>query len=374
MGQTLTALTDRFDLWRLKPTVSNEDRSGVLLVSSGGIGDTLLFRLIIQRFQSLLLPGERLHLVIREESRHVAFLFPKDIQVHTVDYPRFLKNRAYRRKVCGQMQGLNLRMAASTDHLRHPLIDDVLVRATFAPHKFALNPRSWPKYDTLLGRNAKQYAPLVDVPDHMEHRLIRWWHLANAICEDEEPVPKVSLPKAALPAAAHPDRDLYMIHPFSAIRERQYSARIYRDILTVLPPDCDIALSCGPDDLTKNPEFKVLLDDVRVYADTSSFEEKAATLQAAKLVISIDTSLMHLATLCGAPTICLASAAHVVDSIPYDDRMTPGNVRFLYHDMACRMCLGQCPRPLEDSRYPCIARMDTHLILDEITSLLPASR
>jgi len=373
MGQTLVDLVDRFDMWRLTSTVSGAEPRGVLLVSSGGIGDTLLFRLMIERFNSLLRPNEKMHLVIRKESRHVAFLFPKEVQIHAVDYPQFQKNRSYRREVCKQINALNLRMAASTDHLRHPLIDDVIVRASHAPQKFALYPRQWPKYDGLLVRNTKQYDTLVQVPDHMEHRLIRWWHLANKVCGESKPVPKVSLPKAALPAPAHLERDLFVIHPFSAIKERQYSVKIFQQILEILPVDCHIALSCGPEDLEKNPEYKILLDDQRLYADSSTFEEKASSLQAARLVISIDTSVMHLATLCGAPTLCLASSAHVVDSIPYDDRMIPDNVSFLFHDMECRMCLGQCSRPLEDNRYACIARMETGTVLDKITDFLNTS-
>jgi ADP-heptose:LPS heptosyltransferase len=266
-----------------------------------------------------------------------------------------------------------LRIAASTDHLRHPLIDDVIVRASHAPQKFALYPRQWPKYDALLVRNTNQYDTLVQVPDNMEHRLIRWWHLANKVCGETKPVPKVTLPKTALPTPALLKRDLFMIHPFSAIKERQYSVKTFQSILEVLPADCNIALSCGPEDIERNPEYKILLDDARTYADSSTLEEKASTLQAVRLVISIDSSVMHLATLCGAPTICLASSAHVVDSIPYDDRMIPDNVCFLYHDMECRMCLGQCSRPLEDNRYACIARMETGTVLDKITDFLNSS-
>ena len=370
MGQTLTNLLDRFDFWRLKSTVTDNERSGVLLVSSGGIGDTILFRLIVLRFRTLLKTNETFHLIVRTESQHVKFLYPRDVQFHPIDYQKFLKNRKYRRKECKRLHGLNLRIAMSTDHLRHPLIDDVIIRATQAQHKYAMYPRGWPKYDGLLKRNTKQYDTLIRVPDYMEHRLIRWWHLANEVCGDEQPVPAVTLPKSELPLPAKPGRDLFMIHPFSAVKERQYSVKMFQSIIEALPDNCDIALSSGPDDLLKNPEYKVLLNDPRVYADLTSLEEKASTLQTVKIVISIDSSVMHLATMCGAPTICLASAAHVIDSIPYDPRMTPNNVSFLYHDMECRMCLGQCSQPLEDDRYPCIARMESRLIVNKIKDIL----
>ena len=366
MGKKLIDLVDHFEMWRLRSFFSGEKRGGVLLVSSGGIGDTMLFRLIIERFKSLLNENEKMHLVIRNECRHTIFLYPKNIEIHTIDYSRFQKKLSYRRDVCRYINSLNLRVAVSTDHLRHPLIDDVIIRASHAPKKLAFYPRKWPKYDSLLVRNTKQYNPLVRVSKKMEHRLIRWWHLANNISGERKPVPRVTLPKAVLPPPAHLERDLFVIHPFSAIKERQYSVEIFQSIIEIFPEDCDIAVSCVAEDLDDNPEFKILFTDNRVYADTSSLEKKASCLQSARLVVSIDTSIMHLATLCGAPTICLASSAHVVDSIPYDDRMMPDNVCFLYHDMNCRMCLGQCSLPLEDDRYACISRMDKKEILEKI--------
>ena len=64
----------------------------------------------------------------------------------------------------------------------------------------------------------------------------------------------------------------------------------------------------------------------------------------------------------------------IIDSVPYDGRMTPENVTFLYHDMPCRMCLGNCIHPFEDGRYPCIARLPAEDVLAAVTRILdPAS-
>jgi ADP-heptose:LPS heptosyltransferase len=108
----------------------------------------------------------------------------------------------------------------------------------------------------------------------------------------------------------------------------------------------------------------------RVRLDEQGLEAKAALMRAARLVVSVDTSVMHLAVGCGVTTLCLASAAHVIDSVPYDPRMTPDNVTFLYHDLPCRGCLGQCILPLEEGMYPCVARLDIEAVLAKVTGEL----
>jgi len=368
MGQRLIEILDYLELWRPGSFKTPSNPAGVLLVSSGGIGDTLLFRLMVARFQTLLRKGETLHLVVRSASAQAAFLFGEGITVHAYDYPKFLKDRSYRRSVCWELQSLGVRVAGSTDHLRHPLIDDVMVRATSAPEKFALNPRSWPKYDRLLHRYSKQYHSLIMVPEKIEHRLVRWWRLANGVTGENLLLPKVRLSPDVLPPPNKSDHPRTMLHPFSVIRERQHSVKTFQTVLNALPVDMEVLLSAGPGDIDRNPEFLKLLDDPRVRIDESSLEQKAATLQDVQLLVSVDTSIMHLGVLAGAPTICLATAAHVRDSVPYDDRTMPDNVIFLYHDMDCRMCLGNCILKLEDDRYPCITRLDLQLVLDAISS------
>jgi hypothetical protein len=45
-------------------------------------------------------------------------------------------------------------------------------------------------------------------------------------------------------------------------------------------------------------------------------------------------------------------------------------VRFLYHDMACRGCLGSCTHPYEDGMYPCVARLDAKVVMDALADMV----
>ena len=342
----------------MTPEARTGERLGVLLVSSGGLGDTILFSLAAPRFMALADGDEPVHLVVREESEAAAFLFPPAIEMRPVNYRRFIRNPFYRWSVRRRIRDFGYRVAVSTDHLRLPRVDDALVLAAGAPRTLAMEPRSWPKHDRLLEKNRGRYSRWYPVRDGRAHRMVRWVDLANAIAERSDPLPRVRFPPERLPAPAEARDPFAVVHPFSAVPARQHPPALYRRILDALPAGTPWVLSAGPGDLDRSPEFRALLERPGATLSEAGLEDKAALMAAARLVVSVDTSVMHLAVGVGAPTLCLASAAHVIDSVPYDPGMTPDNVTFLYHDMECRGCLGTCILSPEGGRYPCVARFD----------------
>jgi len=93
-------------------------------------------------------------------------------------------------------------------------------------------------------------------------------------------------------------------------------------------------------------------------------------LRAANLVVSVDTACMHLAVAVGAPTLCLASAAYVGEIVPYDSALTPPNVQFVYKNMDCEGCLGNCHLPPENGMYPCVAQLLETTVLNRVREML----
>ena len=200
----------------------------------------------------------------------------------------------------------------------------------------------------------------------MVHRLVRWLELINAVTGRDDPPPLVSFPPERLPDPVSLPAPTVVLHPFASEPERQFAAQTFAMIVDNIPPDQDIVLSAGPGDLERNPEFRILLDRPQATLDEGPLLAKMALMRSAQFVVSVDTSIMHLAVGAGVPTLCLCSAAHVVDSVPYDPRMTPENVTFLYHDMPCRGCLGTCIHPLEGGRVVCVASLSPREILDAV--------
>ena len=129
-------------------------------------------------------------------------------------------------------------------------------------------------------------------------------------------------------------------------------------------------IACAPSDLEKNIEYKNLDHKKDIEFDLSDFETLAPRLRSVRLVVSVDTALMHLSIVLGAPTICIASAAYVNEIVPYPETIIPKNAEFVYKSMPCEGCLGDCSLTLENKRFPCINRIPAEEIFEKIDKIL----
>lgn len=356
------------NLFNTTPQRSNPP-SGVLLVSAGGLGDTVLFSLVLPRFAALARDGETVTVLLRHDAAGMAFLFDGMAEVITVNFDRYAKDRRYRRETNASLYQANYRLVLSTDFLRHPKRDEALIDACAAEEAVAMSPRAWAKYDRDLEKNISLYARLFDSgPVHLD-KVVRWSNFANWLTDTAEPPPLVQLPDASLPPAIL-SRPTVVLVPFSAVARKQSPPALFARLIAHWGAGVDVIIAGAPGELDKNPDYKPLLNQAHVRYDDSKFIDLAPVLKAAKLVISVDTAAMHLAVALGAPTLCLASAAYVSEIVPYAPEITPPNAHFIYTPMDCQGCLGDCIHPAEDGMFPCVARIETEPVLAKTDALL----
>lgn len=340
---------------------------GVLIVAAGGLGDTVLFAHVLPRFLALARPDEPVTVVLRRDAAKMAFLLPKNVAVRAVDFHALRKNILYRRRALLDIRALNVRLALSVDHLRHPLLDEALLAAAEAPETAAMLARPWPKYQAALDRNRRLYARLFESGPALVDKIVRWTRFANELTGRNDPPPRAIFDPAPFPARE--PTTLVIAQPFSAVARKQVPPALWRAVIAALPPEAEILVTGAPGDFAAHPEYRALENPPRVRLDTSTFAELVPALRAARLVVSVDTALMHLAIALGAPTLGLASAAYVGEIVPYDAAVIPPNARFLYADMPCRGCLGDCRLPPEAGMYPCVARLDAAAVAREATRM-----
>ncbi|MFD2234490.1 glycosyltransferase family 9 protein [Phaeospirillum tilakii] len=343
--------------------------AGVLLISAGGLGDTVLFALAVERFAALARPGETVTVLLRKDAAKMAFLLPPGIRVEAVDFAD-LRRVGPRRRLLLRLYRAHYRLVVSTDFVRHPDLDEALAAACAAPDSAALVARPWPKHQRRLDRAAKRWRRLVEPGPVLRDKLLRLADLARALTGAELPPPQVALPPARLPAAVPLPEPTLFVQPFSAVKAKQSPPDLYRRLHALLPPGWAMRIAGHPSDLDRNPEFRPLLDLPGVAFEPAPFAELAGKLRSARLVVSVDTACFHLAAALGAPTLCLASAAYVGEIVPYDPLVAPPSVRVLWQSMPCQGCLGDCRRPLVDSMYPCVAALDPDLVVETVASLL----
>ena len=202
-------------------------RRGGLLVSSGGLGDTILFSVVAPRFLKLAEADEPVDLIVRSDAAAAGFLYPPRMRVRAVDYRRVLRNPLYRLRTSLDVSRATYRVALSTDHLRLPGVDDALVAASGADERYAMTPRSWPKHDTRLARNRRHYSDWFAVAEGMAHRMVRWTDFANWVTGRSDPMPVVRFDPERLPAPARFEAPTAVVPPFprsaSASTRTRYS-------------------------------------------------------------------------------------------------------------------------------------------------------
>ena len=364
-----------YDWWwnrRRHRTPRNDPPRGVLLISSGGLGDTVLFAHVVERFVALAQDNEPVDVLLRSDAMKMAFLLPSNVSAIGVEFERLRRDMVYRREVTDNLFDTHYRLLVHTDYLRHPDLDEALAAAAQAPDAAAMEPRPWRKYDTLLNRNRGLYRRLFDSGPPNLNKVLRWSRFADWLTGTEGPPPVCRLAVDILAPAATMDGPVVVIQPFSAVKRKQSPPALFRRIIESLPPGTRVVMTGAERDLEVNGDYRPLLEMPGVEFDSSGFADLVALLRAAKLVISVDTALMHLAVAVGAPTLCLASAAYVGEIVPYDPAITPDNACFVYHSMPCEGCLGECIFPTEDGMFPCVARLDEGQIIASVGEMMAA--
>jgi len=81
-------ITDIFIRSRCRKLDRPARASGVLLLSCGGLGDTVLFSHVLPRFRKLAEPGEGVSVLLRSDGAKTAFLFPSGAEKIVVDFTR----------------------------------------------------------------------------------------------------------------------------------------------------------------------------------------------------------------------------------------------------------------------------------------------
>jgi len=353
--------------------------AGVLLISAGGLGDTVLFALVVERFAALAEPGETVTVLLRADAAEMAFLLPPSVEVLAVDFAA-LRSPSRRRNIMDDLYRRHFRRVISTDFQRHPDLDEALAFACAAPERAAMVPRPWAKYQRRLNANRKRWGRLVETgPETLDNKLLRWALFADTLSGHTLPPPRVALPPERLAALAPPDPataavPTVVIQPFSAVRGKQSPPDLFRRIIANLPSGWQVRISGHPSDFDRCPEYRSLLELETVRFQPVPFAQLVGVLRAARLVVSVDTGCMHLAAALGVPTLCLASAAYVGGNIPYVEALGPTSARFVWTPMDCQGCLGDCRRPAVESMYPCVAALSADAVLRAVADMTETSR
>ena len=177
-------------------------------------------------------------------------------------------------------------------------------------------------------------------------------------------------------AATAGDQQYYVLFPgaswngkrwpvanFSQVADRIYRQTGWRGVVCGGPEDIQLAKN-----LCSHCNAPLLN-----WAGRTDLAQLAAILSAAQLLVTNDTSVTHIAAICGVPTVCILGGGHYGRFLPYqveqmDDRPLP---RAIVHQMPCFGCNWQCIYGYSDGiPVPCIERVTVSEVWYEIRDIL----
>ena len=155
-------IRDKYLAFSHRRRIRQKAPEGLLLISSGWIGDTVLFSFVVENFSNLAKRNEPITFLCNQGSEKVSFLLPNNITILNVDFQRLRRDLTYRKSIMTNLFEANFRLVIHTDHVRHPDMDEALAKACQAREAIAMKPRYWSKYSRKLEANLKIYDRLFD--------------------------------------------------------------------------------------------------------------------------------------------------------------------------------------------------------------------
>ncbi|MBI3444630.1 MAG: glycosyltransferase family 9 protein [Magnetospirillum sp.] len=358
----IAALLDPVLRFLLRYRKRKKRADGVLLISSRGPAEMVFLSAVLPRFMRLAKLDESVTLLCRGDAAGMAFLFPRFLKIRRIDFRR-LDEIEYRWSTFTDLHNHHYRLIVSLDYVREHDQDEALIITADPSETAGMVPPPFKRnFHQRLEESEKVFDLLFDSGPVRQDKIVRWSRFADEILDDRQPPQLALLEDSQLPPAeAMPDT--IMLLPFSGVKQRMLPAETWRLLVDQIPPHWQVLVAGHKNDFDKYPEYMSLITQPNVRIETSGFEKLASILMGTRLVVGVDTAGLHLAVLLGIPTLCMASAAYVGAGVPYDERVVPSNVQFVYVPMECQGCLGRCKFPLEDGMYRCVNQIDTDQVL-----------
>lgn len=137
-----------------------------------------------------------------------------------------------------------------------------------------------------------------------EHEVVRWCRLLEEAGIPADPA-DLSLPRPAAPPAVD---GAVLVHPGAALPSRLWPVERWAEVVRRLRAgSAPVVLSGGPAERDRALQVAQLagLPASAVLAGRTGLSELAALVAAARLVVSVDTGVAHLATAFGTPSVVL---------------------------------------------------------------------
>ena len=361
-------LTQKYWLIDYLPTFLKQ-KKGILLIRLDLIGDFVLWLDAAQAYRSLY-PGQQLTLVVNSACASLARTLPHWDQIIEVNVHALRENYSYRLSILIKLRWANFATAIQPTFSRE-LIGDLIIRSTNATNRIgyvgdsnnissALKNTTDCWYSRLISNNPSQTMEL-GINAHFMRELGCRNFMSN--------VPIIS--KITTLSSTHQFTMPYIIvAPGASWLPKTWPVYHFAALIKKLIAQFDIQIIfCGA-----HHEQKISAEVIRLVGQPfkmtdisgqTTLIELIEVIRNAKLLITNDSSPVHIAAATATPSICIVGGGHFGRFLPYvSEQSHLGPVPIIKsYEMACFGCRWKCIHNVPtDQAVPCVANVSVQSV------------
>jgi len=339
----------------------------VLLVRLDAIGDFILWLDSAKEFQKLY-PDKKIVLCANAVWAGLAEHFPYWDKVIVVERNRLLNDLIYRFRFFMNIRNQHYLIAIQPTFSREYLFGDSLIRASGAMQRIGSQGHMNPSYRNKQEKTIsdKRYTELVSADNRpmMELRRNAEFIRGLGVKDFTSRVPKIEK-LLDLSQCLQVDKPYYIIFPGAGWGSRTWSSAKYDQLIAYLCKSLGWqAVLCG------SAHEKTICDEIIEssghsainLAGKTSMIELVEMIRNANLIISNETSAIHIAAATGTPSVCILGGGHFGRFMPYDPDNKSNAVLpiAVFNKMDCFGCDWKCiyPAKPDEPCPPCIMGID----------------
>lgn len=339
-----------------------------MLVRLDAIGDFILWLDSAKEFRRLY-PGRNITLCCNAVWSDFAALLPYWDDVLPIDLRRFNKEFLYRWKLLRAIRRADFDSAIQPSYSRSVREGDPVIRASRSPERIGSTGNLSNISKEKKAISDRWYTHLVPASNGPMMELER---NAEFISNFSGKAFKAGLPKLqqliTLPENLKVSGEYIIIFPGASWHGRQWPAAFFAEVLTHLHKSHGLqALLCGS--LSEQNLCQIVADTAQVatvnVAGKTTLPELLELIRGARLLISNDTSAIHLAAAAGVRSVCILGGGHYGRFLPYPDTIDGIKPLVAVMKMPCFNCNWQCNQEYDQSgAVPCISGISVEEVLN----------
>jgi ADP-heptose:LPS heptosyltransferase len=347
------------------------------LVRLDAIGDFVIWLDSAKEYRQLY-PNHKITLIANEAWADWAREFSYWDDVWSVKLSDFIRNPFYRWAFLKKVSREHFGTAIQPTYSRDLMAGDSIIRATGAQHRIGsvgdtsiISPKSkamsdgW--YTRLVPANPEPMMELLRNAEFMSHLAGK--SIAAAL-------PHLPL-QPDLPMRQRPLGDYFILFPGASWRGRQWSDQNFADVLSHLYKQYGWSVVLCGSLAERELCARIAVPDVPCLnlAGKTNLAELAEWIRHSRILVSNETSAVHIAAAVGAPVVCILGGGHFGRFLPYPDELDGIKPMVVSQLMPCFNCNWQCNQPHDDNGpVPCIRDVSVTQVLAGVQeSLLRAN-